>query len=69
MSEVPGPGAYNVLPASRAATADVGQTEKLGRKVVGAWVKTLWHSKNSFYRCKWSFIQSALQFLIHTFIH
>ncbi|XP_035495663.1 sperm-tail PG-rich repeat-containing protein 2 isoform X6 [Scophthalmus maximus] len=36
VSEVPGPGAYNVLPASghvlRAATVDAGQTEKLGRK-------------------------------------
>lgn len=39
MSEVPGPGAYNVLPASgnvlRAVTADAGQTEKCGRKMVG----------------------------------
>ncbi|GLD54046.1 sperm-tail PG-rich repeat-containing protein 2 isoform X1 [Lates japonicus] len=36
VSEVPGPGAYNVLPASgnvlRAVTADAGQAEKLGRK-------------------------------------
>ncbi|XP_041793901.1 sperm-tail PG-rich repeat-containing protein 2 [Chelmon rostratus] len=37
VSTVPGPGAYNVLPASenklRAVTADAGQAEKLGRKV------------------------------------
>lgn len=43
VSEVPGPGAYNVLPASghvlRAATVDAGQTEKLGRKRVGIWGK------------------------------
>ncbi len=43
MSKVPGPGAYNVLPASgntlRAVAADTGQAEKLGRKMVGIWVK------------------------------
>ncbi|XP_035514116.1 sperm-tail PG-rich repeat-containing protein 2 [Morone saxatilis] len=37
VSEVPGPGAYDVLPASgnmlRALTADAGQAEKLGRKM------------------------------------
>ncbi|XP_022613329.1 sperm-tail PG-rich repeat-containing protein 2 [Seriola dumerili] len=37
VSGVPGPGAYNVLPASgntlRAVTADAGQAEKLGRKM------------------------------------
>lgn len=43
VSEVPGPGAYNVLPASgnmlRAVTAKAGQAQKLGRKMVGIWVK------------------------------
>ncbi len=42
-SKVPGPGAYNVLPASgntlRAATADPGQAERPGRKTVGIWMK------------------------------
>lgn len=42
MSEVPGPGAYNVLPASgnplRAMTSDAGQSEKLGKKKVGIWM-------------------------------
>lgn len=43
VSEVPGPGAYNVHPASgntlRAVTVAAGQAEKLGRKTVGIWVK------------------------------
>lgn len=43
VSEVPGPGAYNVLPALgnmlRAATADAGKAEKRGRKMVGTWMK------------------------------
>lgn len=41
VSHAPGPGAYNVLPASgnmlRAMT--VRQAEKLGRKTVGIWMK------------------------------
>lgn len=49
VSKVPGPGAYNVLPASgntlRAVTADEGQAEKLGRKMVGIWVKLRRRSK------------------------
>lgn len=48
MSEVPGPGAYNVLPASgnmlRPATDDAGQAEKRGRKMVGIWMKILGQS-------------------------
>lgn len=43
VSEVPGPGAYNVLSASEnvltATTANVGQPQKPGRKMVGIWVK------------------------------
>lgn len=43
VSQVPGPGAYNVLPASgnmlRDMTVGVGQAEKLGRKMVGIRMK------------------------------
>ncbi|TKS78626.1 Sperm-tail PG-rich repeat-containing protein 2 [Collichthys lucidus] len=46
-SKVPGPGAYNVLPSlgntPRAATADAGQAEKLGKKMA----KSLWVVRQS----------------------
>lgn len=42
VSEVPGPGAYDVLPASgnklRARMTDAGQSEKIGSKMVGIWL-------------------------------
>lgn len=49
VSKVPGPGTYNVLPRSgntlRVVMAEPGQAEKLGRKMVGIWVKLCGQSK------------------------
>lgn len=43
VSKAPGPGAYNVMPSSgntlRAGMTNVGQDQKLGRKMEGTWVR------------------------------